>query len=272
VTALGSRKVNRTGRSTGQRRTNRYTKIGGQFSPHLIDMLRSPAWRALSLSARRILDRLEIEMADHGGTSNGKLPATYDDFERYGVHRHGIGPAIRETVALGFLEVTEPGRAGNAEWRRPNLFRLTYRNTDNDGPTNEWEKIETDEHAEALARNARMTASQKTKSQWRKTPHFSVETHHRKREIHSAETVTTSHSAETITTLDISGEEAQGRRDASRSGLVPIYLATWSGAPLVISVRHLFQLSGARPGKQAVCAYLAAWHEIQDLRAATEAA
>ena len=74
--------------------------------------MRSPAWRALSLSARRILDRLEIEMADHGGTDNGKLPATYDDFERYGLHRHAIAPAIREAVALGFLEITQPGRAG----------------------------------------------------------------------------------------------------------------------------------------------------------------
>ena len=275
VTALGSRKVNRTDRSTGQRRTNRYTKIGGQFSWHLIDTLRSPAWRALSLSARRILDRLEIEMADHGGTDNGKLPATYDDFERYGLHRHAIAPAIREAVALGFLEITQLGRAGNAEWRRPNLFRLTYRHTDNDGPTNEWEKIETDGQAEALARTARLTGLQKTKSQWRKMPNVSVGKHHRKGKIHSTETATTSHSAETITTLDISGREAQraDRRDAlSRSRLVSTYLAAWSGAPLVISVRHLFQLSGARPGKQAVCAYLAAWHEIKDLRLATEAA
>jgi hypothetical protein len=89
--------------------------------------LRSPAYCVLSLSARRLLDRMEIELADHGGTDNGKLPVTYDDFERYGIHRHAIGPAIRELVALGFVEITEVGRAGNAEWRKPNVFRLTYR-------------------------------------------------------------------------------------------------------------------------------------------------
>ena len=89
--------------------------------------LRSPAYRVLSLSARRLLDRMEIELADHGGTDNGKLPVTYDDFERYGIHRHAVGPAIRELVALGFVEITEVGRAGNAEWRKPNVFRLTYR-------------------------------------------------------------------------------------------------------------------------------------------------
>ena len=104
-------------------------------------MLRSPAYCVLSLSGRRELDRIEIEMADHGGTDNGKLPVTYDDFERYGIHRHAIGPAIREVVALGFVEITEAGRAGNAEWRKPNLFRLTYRHTKYE-PTNEWEKIQ----------------------------------------------------------------------------------------------------------------------------------
>ena len=52
---------------------------------------------------------------------------TYDDFEAYGIHRHAISPAIREAEALGFLQVTERGRAGNAEFRSPNRFRLTYR-------------------------------------------------------------------------------------------------------------------------------------------------
>src|SRR6478752_5794871 len=72
------------------------------------------------------LDRIEIEHADHGGNDNGRLPVTYDDFECYGIHRHAIAPAIRETVALGFAEITERGRAGNAEFRSPHKFRLTY--------------------------------------------------------------------------------------------------------------------------------------------------
>jgi hypothetical protein len=141
----------------------RHTQIGGQFAPRLIDMLRSPAWCVLSLSARRILDRVEIEMADHGGTDNGKLPITYDDFERYGIHRHAIAPVIRECVSLGFLEVTEVGRAGNAEWRKPNLFRLTYRNTNHGGPTHEWKRV-TMEEAASIARMARGAAPQKQNS------------------------------------------------------------------------------------------------------------
>ena len=138
MTGIGTRKTDITGRATGRRFGNKRTSIGEQFAPHPIRMIRSPAWCALSLSARRVLDRIEIELASHGGTDNGKLPCTYDDLQRYGIHRHAIGPAIREAAALGFLEVTEPGRAGNADWRKPNVFRLTYRNTQNAKPTDEW--------------------------------------------------------------------------------------------------------------------------------------
>jgi hypothetical protein len=79
----------------------RRNRIGGQFAPRTIEMIRSPAWRVLGLSARRVIDRIEIELADHGGTDNGKLPVTYDDFVRYGIHRHAIAPGIREAEALG---------------------------------------------------------------------------------------------------------------------------------------------------------------------------
>jgi hypothetical protein len=168
-------------------------------------MLESPAYRALSLSARRILDRLEIEFASHGGTDNGKLPVTYDDFERYGIHRHAIAPAIREVVALGFLEVTEEGRAGNSEWRRPNLFRITHRYTAHASATNEWEKIESDEEAVSRSRAARTAAPKK--SRWRKTQNLSGGNRHRTGKINSRETVTTWQGTEIATTLDISGRD-----------------------------------------------------------------
>jgi hypothetical protein len=155
MTAPGSRLRDRAGRSIGRRKTNRFTRIGEQFAVRPIRMLSSPAYRVMSLSGRRILDRIEIEFAAHGGTSNGKLPVTYTNFSHYGVHRHSIAPGIREVVALGFLEITEAGRAGNAEWRKPNLFRLTYRHTDNGPPTHEWARIETREQANDLAKWAR---------------------------------------------------------------------------------------------------------------------
>jgi hypothetical protein len=37
-------------------------------------MLGSPAYRVLRLTAHRIIARLEIELAHHGGTDNGRLP------------------------------------------------------------------------------------------------------------------------------------------------------------------------------------------------------
>jgi hypothetical protein len=72
--------------------------IAGAFAWRLIEMLESPAHRTLSLSARKILDRLEIELYRHGGKpeENGRLPCTFDHFVEFGIHRHAIGPAIRE--------------------------------------------------------------------------------------------------------------------------------------------------------------------------------
>ena len=78
-------------------------------------MLESPAYRTLSLSARKVLDRLEIEFERHGRNplENGCLPCTYEDFVEYGIHRQAIPPAIREAVALGFIRITRKGSAGN---------------------------------------------------------------------------------------------------------------------------------------------------------------
>ena len=63
----------------------RRTYIGEQFSARTVRMLESAAYRALSLSAHRVLSRIEVELGHHGGTDNGKLPVTYNDFQKYGV-------------------------------------------------------------------------------------------------------------------------------------------------------------------------------------------
>jgi hypothetical protein len=130
-------------------------KIEG-WGPRLIEMLESPAYRALSLSARRVMDRLEIELGHHGRRDNGRLPVTYQNFMDYGMDREAIPVGIRQCVALGFIEVTEKGRAGNAEFRSPNLFRLTYRETDDGaGPTDEWRRIQTGDQAKLLVQEVR---------------------------------------------------------------------------------------------------------------------
>lgn len=180
-------------------------------------MLRSSAYCVLSLSARRVLDRLEIELADHGGTDNGKLPVTYDDFQQYGIHRQAIYPAIREVVALGFVEITEEGVAGAAEYRKPNLFRLTYRNShgvQGDG-THEWKRV-ADDDAEQIAAAARLERPSQKHTLKYGSCQKSVRKPYRKRQILSTETTTTPHSTETTTTIDISSvtqaQQARGAR------------------------------------------------------------
>ena len=136
----------------------RRNQINGQWSARLIEMLASPAYRALSLSAHRLIARIEIELASHGGNDNGRLPVTKQDFIEYGISPRLVAPATREAGALGFIRVTQRGRGGNAEHRQPNLFLLTFaygRESRTDPPTHDWRKIKTIEEAEAIAAAAR---------------------------------------------------------------------------------------------------------------------
>lgn len=179
--------------------SRRSTHFSGQFAGRLVELLESPAYRALSRSAILLINRIEVEQAHHGGADNGRLPVTFDDFERYGIHRHAIAPAMREAEALGFIEVTQRGRAGSANRRSPNLFRLTFRplkGARNDG-THEWRKIETFEQAYELAKAARLA---KTESLVVENDNLHPRKPDHKQSSHSAETDTTGLSAETTTT------------------------------------------------------------------------
>jgi hypothetical protein len=148
----------------------RHNKISGQFAARLIEMMENPAYRVLSLSAHRVLSRIEIEWAHHGGQDNGRLPVTFDDFAEYGVHRTAIGPALSELEALGFIVITEKGKmARAADYRRPNKFLLTSRPA-NKGvdPLHKWKRFKTMEEAEAVAEDARKLSGEKKKPPVRK--------------------------------------------------------------------------------------------------------
>ncbi len=140
------------------------------FGPLYCKLGRRVVYRTLSLSAHRVLSRLEIELAHHGGMDNGTLPCTFDHLEEYGIDRHSIAPAIRECVALGFVEITERGGAGNAEHKHPSLYRLTYRHTNAAEPTHEWKRIKSVDQAMACSKAARLAVAKKTKSRWGKPP------------------------------------------------------------------------------------------------------
>jgi hypothetical protein len=133
--------------------------INGAFAWRLVEMLESPAYRVLSLSAHRAMARLEVELAHHGGKpeENGRLPCTYEHFAEFGLHRDAIAPAIRELVALGFVEITQRGSAGNAGFRQPTLYRITYRHWgSHKETTDEWRRIKTTKEAGAIAEKARL--------------------------------------------------------------------------------------------------------------------
>jgi hypothetical protein len=151
----------------------RRSRISEQFAARTIPMLESPAYRVLSLSAHKVISRLEIELAHHGGNDNGRLPVTTDQFVEYGMHRVSVAPAIREAEALGFIRITERGRGGNAEHRAPNLFRLTFahgRDSRQHPPSHEWRRIKTVHEALLIARAARsnknVRAVQRGKDNW----------------------------------------------------------------------------------------------------------
>lgn len=195
----------------GKRKKN---SIAEQFIAHTVRMLKSPAYQVLSLSARRVLTRIEIEHAHHGGNDNGKLPVTYDDFVQYGVHRHAVGPATRECGALGFLEVTQRGHAGNAEFRIPNKFRLTYLYVGRAQPTHDWARIETIEEAEEIAKKARLPV-EPTRRKNRKPVTVSAKFRCRKPSLKpenpNAGNRHYSHGAESVTTFYISGRKQAER-------------------------------------------------------------
>jgi hypothetical protein len=128
---------------------------GIQYVIHLAEMIRSPAWQVLSLTARRVLDLLESEYCRSAGKDNGKLVLTYEQLVERGIDRHAIAPAIRELVSLGFVEITQKGRGGNADFRRESRYRLTYLWRAPNVATHEWRKVQTMDEAEDLRDAAR---------------------------------------------------------------------------------------------------------------------
>jgi hypothetical protein len=126
-----------------------------QWSWWTVEMLGSPAYRALSVSAHRVIARIRIEFGNHGGQDNGELPVTHRDFHKYGIHWSAIAPAVREAAALGWIRITEYGVASNAEFRKPTKFALTHQPVGDAAATNDWARIDSLQDAETIAAAAR---------------------------------------------------------------------------------------------------------------------
>lgn len=139
----------------------RRSQIGGQFIAHRREMRESAAWRALTWNARRVLDRLELEHMAQGGEENGRLICTYAQFKAAGLRGPSIALAINECVALGFLEVTKRGTPSISCTRNPSTYRLTYIHGrgKNGAPSDEWQRIKTDDEAAAALASAKAIKS-----------------------------------------------------------------------------------------------------------------
>jgi hypothetical protein len=121
-------------------------------------MMESPAWKALSLSARRVLDRIEIEFGRHKGNpeANGELIVTYDDFVKYGITRRLVRPALNEVVALGFVRVTRMGAAGNADDCMATMYLITHQHAGSAQYVEDnWKRIKNNKEAKAIAKASR---------------------------------------------------------------------------------------------------------------------
>jgi hypothetical protein len=131
-----------------------------QWTWWTMEMMRSPAYRALSVSAHRVIGRIRIELADHGGQDNGHLPVTHRDFHEYGMAWNSIAPGIREAEALGFIHITEHGIASAGEFRKTTMFALTHLPVGEAAATNDWAKISSMEEVEIIATAARKEPAQ----------------------------------------------------------------------------------------------------------------
>jgi hypothetical protein len=128
--------------AAGHRRWQKMNRPLGAFIWFTLEMLQSPAWSMMPLSARRVVERVAIEHMKHGGTLNGSLVVTYDDFQKFGVRRKSIAPAIEKAVALGFLDVTGRGFRSYGIARRPSTYALTWLpRCDGTPASNRWRKI-----------------------------------------------------------------------------------------------------------------------------------
>lgn len=106
-------KADKTGRSSGKLERAERKLLGPPVGAAWVwlpaELLASDAWRGASIHCRRLLDFLWIENCNHAGRENGRLQATYNQLERFGLQRRRIKGAIEEAARRGLVEVTRKG-------------------------------------------------------------------------------------------------------------------------------------------------------------------
>jgi hypothetical protein len=121
------------------------------------EIIESPAWRALSHSAQKVIFRIALEHLAHGGGLNGQLPVTYRDFQDYGVGKASIYEGLSEALELGLIERIDAGHQAWGEFKgRPATYALGWLPLHNGRPALDcWRRFERLDEAKAAAAGAR---------------------------------------------------------------------------------------------------------------------
>lgn len=98
----------KTGRSFGTLKFGRAKnwKPEAPFIAYSLSFMTSPAYRALSSPARKILDFLFIEQMQHGGAENGNLAAPYRQLIGCKISSRDVSKGLLMLEAFGIVERT----------------------------------------------------------------------------------------------------------------------------------------------------------------------
>jgi hypothetical protein len=152
-------KPNATGRSSGKHSGRMKARLGPPEGLPWVwvtrELLESAAWHGLSINARRVIDRLQIEHMSQGGQENGRLFCTHRQLHAFGINKDAVTAAIRECEFLGLIRYERGGL--NPGSRLPSTYRLTWlpviqRSSFGimvEPATNEWRSINSN-HVQAL--------------------------------------------------------------------------------------------------------------------------
>lgn len=104
-----------------------------QFVKHPRDLIESDAWRSMTINEHRFVERLEIDHLTHAGRENGKLRATYEQLEAFGIGRRLIARTCDSLQQKGIIDATKGGM------RIATRYALTWLPLhDGSGPSNRW--------------------------------------------------------------------------------------------------------------------------------------
>jgi hypothetical protein len=130
----------------GKKSSVKSVRPGESFIQLETKLLYSPAWKSLSITARRVLDFLMVEHCEHGGHENGRLKAPYDQLvAKGGCSKNLIPDAIRELEMVRLIKVKRGGKHNGSN--QPSNYTLTFVYTKGKigisfSATNDWERVD----------------------------------------------------------------------------------------------------------------------------------